>query len=141
LIADAYPTSTLWRAFIGSATQAQTKGYDASQTQHVRVDSLQSSLNYVVTIRHKTNALGQILYWGDDNADGINTQNPTTGTTIYLVTSAGSATTATRTVEVEATRYVPMTAPAALYVEAYTTIQGTSTNVIGTDGCGGASLP
>src|SRR5262245_37943555 len=53
LIADAYPTSTQWRAFIGSVAKAQAKGYDASQPQHVRVDSLQSSLNYVVTIRHK----------------------------------------------------------------------------------------
>jgi hypothetical protein len=141
LIADAYPTSTQWRAYIGSVASAQAKGYNSSLSTHLRKDSLQGNLNYVVTIQHKTNSSSQILYWGDDNGDGINTQNATTGNNIYVVTSAGASDTSNRTVEVEMTRFSPIIAPAALYVEAYTTIQGTSTNVIGMDGCGGANLP
>jgi hypothetical protein len=60
---------------------------------------------------------------------------------IYLVTSVGYAAGAQKTITVEMTRLPPITAPAALYVEAVTTIQGSSTNVIGVDQCGGASLP
>jgi hypothetical protein len=141
LITDAYPTSTQWRAYIGSLTQAQAMGYNSSLSTHLRKDSFQVGLDYVVTIRHKTNASSQVLYWGDDNGDGINTQNATTGNNIYVVTSVGAADTSNRTVEVEMTRSSPIIAPAALYVEAYTTIQGTSTNVIGMNGCGGANLP
>ena len=135
LIPDAYTTSTQWRAYIGTAPAAEAKGYDTGQAQHLRTDSLEPGMNYVVTIRHKT-AGGQVLYWGDDNGDGVNTQNTTTGRNIYLVRSTGSTTTATRTVEVEMTKIPPITIPGALYVEALTTIQGSSTNIIGTDKCG-----
>jgi hypothetical protein len=77
LIADAYPTSTQWRAYIGSMAQAQSKGYNSSLSTHLRRDSFQGSLDYVATIRHKTNGAGQILYWGDDNGDGVSTENLT----------------------------------------------------------------
>ncbi|HSF33409.1 MAG TPA: hypothetical protein VLK82_23430 [Candidatus Tectomicrobia bacterium] len=141
LIADAYPTSTLWRGYIGSLAQAQSKGYDSSLSTHVRKDSVQASLDYVVTIRHKTNGIGQILYWGDDNGDGTNTQNVTEGKNIYIVTSAGYTSTSNRTVEIETSRIPNITVPGALYVEAYTTIQGSSTNIIGTDSCGSDDQP
>jgi hypothetical protein len=136
LVPDAYPTSTQWRAYIGDATKAEAKGFDAGQAQHLRTDSLEPSMNYVVTIRHKSNAGGQVLYWGDDNGDGVFTQNTTTGRNIYIVTTTGYTTTANRTVEVEMTKIPPITVPGALYVEASTTIQGSSTNIIGTDKCG-----
>jgi hypothetical protein len=136
LIADAYPSSAQWRAYIGPATKVQAKGYDAGQAQHVRKDSLQANLNYVVMIRHRTDGAGQILYWGDENDDGINTANPTTGDNIYVVTSWGYAETATRMVEMDVTREPPIDAPSALYVEASTTIQGSSTNILGNDACG-----
>jgi hypothetical protein len=141
LIPDTHPTSAQWRAYIGEATKAAAKGYQTGQAEQARTDSFQTSQTYVVTIRHKTNAAGQVLYWGDDNGDGVNTQNPTTGRNIYLVTSTGYGTTANRTVEVEMTKIPPITIPGALYVEATTTIQGSSTNIIGTDQCGSDDQP
>jgi hypothetical protein len=141
LIADAYPTSTQWRAYIGSMAQAQSKGYNSSLSTHLRRDSFQGSLDYVATIRHKTNGAGQILYWGDDNGDGVSTENLTGGKNIYIVTSAGYTSTSSRTVEIETSRIPNITVPGALYVEAYTTIQGSSTNIIGTDACGSDDQP
>jgi Tfp pilus assembly protein PilX len=138
LITDTHPSSAQWRAYIGEATMAQAKGYDAGQAQHLRTNSLESSLNYLVTIRHQTNAAGQVLYWGDENNDGVNTQNPTTGRNIYVVTSTGYRRTANRTVEVEMTKIPPITVPSPLYVQALTTIQGSSTYISGNDGCGSA---
>lgn len=140
-IADNFPTQTQWSAFIGSQSKAQGKGYDSSNSMHVLVASLQSTLDYTVKIAHKTNAGGQILYWGDANGDGISERNTTTGKNIYLVTGYGSDAGANRTIEVEMTRLPPITAPAALYVEASTKIQGTSTNIIGVDQCGGSNKP
>ena len=101
LITDTHTSSAQWRAYIGDATKAQAKGYTTGEVKHARTDSLQAAMSYLVTIRHKTNGAGQILYWGDDNGDGLNTQNPTTGRNIYLATSTGYGTTANRTVEVE----------------------------------------
>jgi hypothetical protein len=141
LIADAYPTSTQWRAYIGSIAQAQAQGYNSSLSTHLRKDTFQVGLDYVVTIRHKTNGSSQILYWGDDNGDGVNTQNVTEGKNIYIVTSAGYTSTSSRTVEIETSRIPNITVPGALYVEAYTTIQGSSTNIIGTDACGSYDQP
>jgi Tfp pilus assembly protein PilX len=143
LIADTHPTSTQWRAYIGDATKAQAKGYDSGLSQHSRTDSLQSAMNYIVTIRHKPHPSdsNKVLYWGDDDGDGVNTQNPTTGRNIYVVTSTGYGTTASQTVEVEMAKIPPITVPGALYVEAYTTIQGSSTYVIGTDKCGSDNQP
>lgn len=147
-ITDSYPTNTGWAAFIGMAAKSQGKGYNSGNAMHVRVDSIQSTLDYTVKIEHQKNVANQILYWGDVNGDGINerTTSPTSSTgmankNIYLVTSYGVAANANKTIETEVTRVPPITAPAALYVEAVTTIQGTSTNVIGVDQCGGSSLP
>ena len=151
-ITDSHPTQTAWTAFIGDTTKTQGKGYNSGNAMHVRVASLQSTLDYTVTIVHKTNSVGSILYWGDvlpsPNGDGIyeRTTSPTSptgmaNTVIYLVTSYGVAARANKTIETEISRLPPITAPAALYVEAATTIQGTSTNVIGIDQCGGTSLP
>jgi len=147
-ITDAHPTQTGWSAFIGSSTKAQGKGYNSGNAMHVLVAGLQSVLDYTVRIVHRTNSAGQILYWGDANGDGRyeRTTSPTSLTglanqNIYLVTSYGVAVTANKTVEAEVSRLPPITAPAALYVEAATTIQGTSTNVIGVDQCGGSNVP
>ena len=141
-IADATPTSTLWKTYIGSTARAQAIGYDSTQSTQSLTDRLQAGLDYVVQIRHKTNAAGtQVLYWGDDNSNGVPTQNPTTGTNVYVVTSYGSTSTANRVLEVEVAGVPPITIPAALYVQAQTTVQGTSTFVDGLDACGGTSLP
>lgn len=107
---------------------------------------IQSALFYTVSIVHQKNAFNQILYWGDINGDGKyeKTTSPTNLTgmankNIYLVTSNGVTANAKKMIAVEMTKVPPITAPAALYVEATTTIQGTSTNVIGIDQCGGGT--
>lgn len=140
-IDDNHPTQTQWSAFIGAQSNAQGKGYNSGNTMHLLVASLQSALDYTVRIAHKTNAANQILYWGDFNGDGIEERNIFTGKNIYLVTSYGSDAGANKSLEVEMTRLPPITVPAPLYVEAVTTIQGTSTNIIGNDQCGGADAP
>lgn len=136
LINDSHPTQTQWKAYIGSDAKAKGKGYDPINTMHFRTNSLQSDLDYTVIMIHQTDASGNILYWGDADGDGVNERNTTTGENIYLVTCFGSAHGSNKTIEVEMTRLPPITVPSALYVEAATTVQGNSTNVIGIDDCG-----
>jgi hypothetical protein len=89
LIVDTYPSSTDWRAYIGTLAMAQKVGFNLSEPKHTRTSSLQTDINYVVEIRHKTDAGGNILYWGDHNSDGIITRNTAAGNSnnqnIYLV--------------------------------------------------------
>ncbi|HUV49429.1 MAG TPA: pilus assembly PilX N-terminal domain-containing protein [Anaerolineae bacterium] len=144
-INDGHPTSDQWRAYIGENVKAQGKGYNSSNAMHIRVSSLQSYLAYVVEIKHQTDTSGNILYWGDPDGDGISQRN-LDGTysgnkNIYLVTSYGYSGTSNKAICVEMTLVPPVTAPAALYIEASTTIQGSSTNIIGTDSCGSEDKP
>jgi len=132
-IDDADPTNPAWSVSIGGAGP---------------YTSTQSILSYTVLIVHQKNSANQILYWGDVNGDGVSerTTNPIGATgmankNIYLATSSGVAANANKRIVVEMTKVPPITAPAALYVEALTTIQGTSTSVIGLDQCGGANMP
>jgi len=99
--------------------------------------------SYAVQIRHRVNASNQVLYWGDTNSDGRNERNTTTGTSIYLVTSTGSAVSGSKRIVAEMARMPPFNPPAALYVEAATSILGTSTHIFGSDppSCGTGSLP
>jgi Tfp pilus assembly protein PilX len=137
MIADTLPTSSQWRAYIGTQTMAQAKGYNSSLSTNLRTDSLQSSMSYVVVIRHETNAAGNILYWGDDTGSGVNRRNTTTGNNIYIVTSTGYTAKSSRTVEAEVTPPSPISAPGAVYVKETTTVQGSSTYITGSDGNGG----
>jgi len=147
LIADTSPTSTQWRAYIGTLAMAQKAnerchgcvGFNSSLATHSRTNSLQAAMTYVVEIKHKTNAAGNIMYWGDDDNDGTATRNTTTGNNIYLVTSSGYTGNSFRTVEAEITMTAPIPVPAPLYVKANSTVQGSSTNIIGTDQCGSAN--
>jgi Tfp pilus assembly protein PilX len=138
-IIDASPTSTQWRAYIGTLAMAQKLGFDSGQATHSRTNSLQSAMTYVVEIKHKTNAAGNIMYWGDDNDDGTATRNTTTGNNIYLVTSSGYTGNSFRTVETEVTKVAPIPVPSPLYVKADSTIRGSSTHIIGEDKCGSAN--
>ncbi|MGD0624871.1 MAG: PilX N-terminal domain-containing pilus assembly protein [Thermodesulfobacteriota bacterium] len=142
-LSDNQPTNASWTAFIGPEERAQAKGYQASNSNQVRYDKLNStSMDYVVTVTHKVDASNNILKWGDGNYDGISEENTTSGTPIYIITSEGHTSTgATKSVQIEAVQAPPITAPAALYTKEVTTIQGTSTNVLGMDGCGGANVP
>jgi Tfp pilus assembly protein PilX len=144
-IDDDYETSTQWRAYIGTLAMAQKLGFDSSKVTHSRTNSLQSDINYVVEIRHKTDAAGNIMYWGDHDNDGIITRNTAVGNSnngnIYLVTSSGYTTNSYRTVEAEMAKIPPITVPSPLYVKANTKIQGSSTDIIGIDMCGGSDKP
>ena len=135
-IHDAYPAQTQWRAYVGSLASAKEKGYDPSNSMHVRYDRLPTDFGYTVQIRHQTDAGGNIVYWGDTNGDALNERNTTTGETIYLVTSYGSRGGSNKAIKVEAMRVPTITVPSALYVEAPTTVQGSHTYIIGTDSCG-----
>ncbi|MGH7793223.1 MAG: pilus assembly PilX family protein [Thermodesulfobacteriota bacterium] len=127
-INDTAPSSPDWKAYIGTLAMAQAKGFNSGSLSHSRADSLQTSMNYVVEIRHKVDAANKVMYW-----DGIMKRNPTTGTNIYLVTSTGYTGNSNRSVEAEITRASPLIVPGPLYVEADAKIQGSSTNIIGTD--------
>jgi len=139
-ISDGHPSQTQWSAFIGSEIKANGKGYDNGNAMHLRTNSLQTDLDYTVRIAHQTDGSGNILFYGDSDGNGTSERNSSTGRNIYAVSSTGLAGGALRTVEAEAARIPPITAPAALYVEATTTVQG-NTSIIGTDGCGVSDLP
>jgi Tfp pilus assembly protein PilX len=138
MIADTLPTSSQWRAYIGTQTMAQAKGYNSTLSTNLRTDSLQSSMSYVVVIRHETDASGNVLYWGDPSGSGVNRRTTTnTGNNIYIVTSTGYTANSNRTVEAEVTPPLPISAPGAVYVKETTTVQGSSTYITGSDGNGG----
>jgi Tfp pilus assembly protein PilX len=144
-LVDIYPTSSQWRAYIGTLPMAQKVGFNSSDSKHSRTNSLQSDINYVVEIRHKTDAAGNIVYWGDHNSDGIITRNTDVGNSnnrnIFMVTSSGYTGNSYQTVEVEMAKLPPITVPAPLYVKADANIQGSSTDIIGIDMCGGSDKP
>ena len=136
------PTNPNWTAFIGTETRATQKGYQSSNSNHVRYDQLNSSLDYVVTIAHKLNSSGNILKWGDSNGDGILEENTTVGQIIYVINSEGyTANGASKAVKIEAVKAPPIPSYAALYTKEATTIQGTSALVSGMDHCGTANVP
>jgi hypothetical protein len=132
----------MWTAFIGPEERAQAIGYQATNSNQVRYDKLNSTtMDYVVTVRHKVDASNNILKWGDANYDGIPEENTTSGPPIYVIISEGHTSTgATKSVRIEAVQAPPITAPAALYTKESTTIQGTSTYVLGMDGCGTSNV-
>lgn len=55
-----------------------------------------------------------------------------------MVTSSGYTGNSFRTVKAEITKVAPISVPAPLYVKANSTVQGSSTHIIGTDQCGSA---
>ncbi len=140
-IADNYRTNAAWRAFIGTTTQAVAKGFDNSNPLHSRTDSIQTAMNYTVMIQHQVNGAGQILYWGDADGNGQPERNTTVGGNIYLVTSECAFRDARKSLQTEVVPMLPLDPPAALYVEASTTIQGSSTSVRGEDFCGSTNRP
>jgi Tfp pilus assembly protein PilX len=146
LIADTSPTSTQWRAYIGTLEMAQKAnercpspcvGFNSSLATHSQRVSLAPSMNYVVEIRHKTdnpNGTGNVMYWDGvtRNTDVTNSNNRN----IYLLTSSGYTGNSFRTVEAEITKPTAIPVPTPLYVKANSTVQGSSTHIIGTDQCG-----
>jgi Tfp pilus assembly protein PilX len=132
-IYDDQPTNANWTAFIGTLPEATLMGYTGSSDQVLR-PQLNTSLDYVVTIKHKLNSSNQILKWGYSN--GILGENTAAGNNIFVITSQGQDTTgASKSVRIDATN-ATLYSPAALYTRETTTLQGTSTYVQGRDQCG-----
>jgi Tfp pilus assembly protein PilX len=131
-----------WTAFIGTDEKSAEKGYQSGNASHTRYDQLNSSIQYVVTISHKLDGSGNILKWGDSNDDGLPEENTTVGANIFVVTSEGyDSTGASKPLRIETTQVPSITAPAALYTKEHTTIQGTSTYILGMDHCGTHHVP
>lgn len=126
-IQDSMPSDTGWRAYIGASGKAQALGYDSTDTKHLLTASLQSALDYTVIIAKDTD--GGVIVTTND------------GQTVYLVRSSGNARNAAKVIEARVAGAAPVDAPSALYVKAVTTIQGTSTNIIGEDRCGTSDKP
>jgi hypothetical protein len=140
-IADDKPPDPQWRAYIGSSEAAGEYGFDAANAMHQRYDSLLPDWQYTVRIRHQVDAHGHVMYWGDADGDGVNERNPTTGETIYVITSFGSAGGSCKILEAEAARTPDVTAPCALYVKAPSIIEGDTSFVVGYDACGTKDNP
>jgi Tfp pilus assembly protein PilX len=141
-INDSVPSNPSWTAFVGTLEKCTEKGYENSNSDHSHYDQLETSLNYVVKVMHKLDGSGIPLKWGDSNFDGRPDENTTVGESIYVITSEGyDSIGASKSLQSEAARVPPITTPAALYTKAHTTIQGTSTNVLGMDHCGSSDVP
>jgi len=131
-----------WMAFVGTEEKSVEKGFQIANSSHIRYDQLNPAINYITTITHKLDGSGNILKWGDSNDDGIPEENTTEGENIFVVTSEGyDSNGASKPLRIEAAKPPCLTAPAALYTKADTTIQGTSTYVLGTDPCGNRPVP
>jgi Tfp pilus assembly protein PilX len=142
-ISDTQPANTIWKAFIGTTTKAALKGYDSGNSSHFLYNRVNPpGLDYVVTVTHKLNSSGNILFWGDSNGDGLPEENTTVGKNIYVITSEGyDANGASKSIKIEASKFPSITADAALYTKAHTTIQGSSTYILGMDHCGSSNKP
>jgi hypothetical protein len=141
-IYDNQDTNPNWTAFIGTAAEAASKGYSSGNSSQALYTKLNSSLGYVATIKHKVDSSGNILKWGDGNGDGLPEENTSVGTNIFVITSEGHGTTGgSKPIQIEATNFPPIYAPAALYTKEHTTIQGTSAYVEGMDHCGTRNVP
>jgi hypothetical protein len=85
-----------------------------------------------------------LLYWGDPTGTGVYTRTTTAGPQmrqIYLVTSHGTVAQAKSTVQTQVAQVPPVTVPGTVYVDAPTTLQGSSTYITGQDQCGTNHLP
>lgn len=143
-IIDNHPTAAQWRAYIGTSTKAQGKGYSSGNAMHQRKSRLQTDMDYTVVIRHQTDdgtPTGNVLYFGDLNGDGNFERHTDSskGKNIYEITSYGLADGATSVIVTEVAPGPPITAKAALYTGTSANILGTSTNIKGENppGCGG----
>lgn len=138
-ITDAHLTAAQWTAYIGSDVKTKKKGWDSTNSMHVKAPSLQTDMDYTVKIVHQLDPSGNVLYLGDVDGDGDFERHADSSKghpNIYLISSYGNAEGGNRVVLVEATKVPPITVKAALYAGTYARIQGSSTDIIGEDSCG-----
>lgn len=141
LINDSHPDKKDWAIFIGTEEKARWQGYHDGKHEELH-SSLQSDLDYVVKIEHRTDESDhpEILLYGDSDGDGVNERNITEGENIYLIKSAGYNADSHTIFETEVTKIPAITVPAPLYIEESSSIAG-SFNIAGADSCGSADKP
>jgi len=122
-IIDNAPLEAGWAAFIGTEAEAEELGYDGTHPLHILTPSLQSGIDYTVRIEKEIDGSGNIA-------------TNSSGSFVYLVNSRGKCGKARRQVEARISSFSPVDPPAALYVKAPATIQGSNTYIIGEDRCG-----
>jgi len=119
IINDDDPDNTEWTYYIGTEEEAQEKGYDSANDAHERTSSLQTDMDYTVVITHQTDpSSGEVLYRGDVDGDGDfdrHTDETRGDPNIYLITGYGDAGGASKVVQMEVTRFPPITVKAAIY--------------------------
>jgi len=141
-ITDGHPDIPAWKAFIGTDVKAQKKGWDSTNSMHVKVPS-QYDLDYTVKITHQVDEDGNILYWGDPDMDGNFERHidpPNGDPNIYLIGSYGNAEGASKLVQMEVTRVPTVALKGAMYTAKGATLVGT-VDVDGRDMCGGPDVP
>jgi Tfp pilus assembly protein PilX len=135
-IYDTHPTNHNMEIFIATNEKSVTKGYQSTNSNHARYTRLNTSLDYLVTITHKLDSSGNILYGGDSDGDGVPEENISLGKNIYVSTSEGyTPDGASKPILIEVTLPPDITVPAALYTGANTVVQGNSTYILGLDHC------
>lgn len=138
VIVDNEPENPDWITVIGTAERAAQKGLSSA----TRLDRLEPSLDYFVTIKHKVNDSDITLKWGDANGDGIYEENTSQGVSIYTIIAEGwSKNGSYKSLQAEIVRHPPVEIPAAVYTKTNTTINGSSTMIIGSDACGTDNNP
>ncbi|MBW2108237.1 MAG: hypothetical protein JRI36_06195, partial [Deltaproteobacteria bacterium] len=116
-IADTDPSSTQWRAFIGTLSEARAAGYDPTNSRHDRYDPLLADLDYTVVVTHQADAHGHVVFWGDADQNGANERNAVSGKNIYVITSTGHAGGFNKCLVMEVVAVPEITVPSALYVK------------------------
>ncbi len=143
-IVDQASTSPSWEVYAGAQEQATAYGYTGASGQTLIASAGQSSYTAIVKHAMGLNPVTQqptVLYWGDASGTGVNTKNTVSGENVYVVTSHGLVGGAHRIVQTTLVRVPPIPIPGMLYVEAPTSVLGSSTNILGADQCGDDDKP
>ena len=127
VIDDASETNPLWKFYIAqNQTRAVGKGYNSSGGNHIFSQSLQTTLDYVVEVRHKVNpSTSEVIRFGVEP--------------YYVVNSSASASGGgKKEIEIEIVKRPSYDPPSALYSEGHVTVSGNAT-IQGNDQCGGTN--
>jgi Tfp pilus assembly protein PilX len=140
-ILDNQSSNSGWIAYVGPQEKCTSFGFDPINSSHVRYDTLNSSLDYAVSVSHKLNSSGQILKWGDNNNDGRIEENTTVGDNIFMATSRGYGSLGSKKmIKAEFSKIPRINVLSALYTKQVTRILGSSVVVTGSDKCGGTDV-
>jgi len=124
-----------WGTMLTSQITAQEP--TAALSGYPQVASVQSDLDYHVTIRHATTpGTATVLRWGDAHGMGLFNRNTTRGEPIYVLHAQGKYADSRHTIEAEVAPEPPPTVPAAVYVAGGMHAHTTRVAITGIDSCG-----